>query len=55
MCCNFFIGQDLILFCKIEREYEVEGGALRSEAQMEVFRDTLDDCQLCDLGFQGSN
>jgi hypothetical protein len=58
MWCNFFIGPDLILililFCKIEREYEVKGGALRSKAQLEVFRDTLDDWQLCDLGFQGS-
>ena len=32
---------------------EKEGGADRSEREMDAFRDALDDCGLCDLGYKG--
>lgn len=41
-------------FNEIVDQAEKVGGPPRSERQMEQFRDTLESCQLNDLGFQGS-
>jgi hypothetical protein len=40
-------------FNEILEQSEKEGGALRSDAQMDFFRNTLEDCYLSDLGFRG--
>ncbi|GMI67709.1 hypothetical protein HRI_000440200 [Hibiscus trionum] len=34
--------------------FEKQGGRLRSERNMSQFREALDDCELCDLGFKGT-
>ncbi|GLT53633.1 hypothetical protein SLA2020_268910 [Shorea laevis] len=41
-------------FNEIVDQSEKVGGASRSEHQMELFHSTLDGCNLCDLGYQGS-
>jgi hypothetical protein len=41
-------------FNEIVNQSEKVGGASRSEHQMELFHSTLDGCNLCDLGYQGS-
>lgn len=41
-------------FNEIVAQGEKIGGAFRNEAQMECFWTTLGDCNLGDLGFQGS-
>lgn len=40
-------------FNDIVHQSEKQGAASRNEKQMEMFRNALEDCQLCDLGFQG--
>jgi exonuclease III len=40
-------------FNEILEQSEKEGGAQRREAQMDLFRNTLENCQLSDLGFIG--
>jgi hypothetical protein len=41
-------------FNEITNQSEKWGAAMRREAQMQNFKATLDECQLGDLGFQGS-
>jgi endonuclease/exonuclease/phosphatase family metal-dependent hydrolase len=41
-------------FNEISNLSEKVGGAIRNEAQMEAFRETLDKCQLRNLGYKGS-
>ena len=40
-------------FNEILFEFEKEGGAPKPQSQMDKFRETLEDCGLHDLGFQG--
>lgn len=40
-------------FNEIVHQLEKYGTTLRNEKQMESFRNALEDCQQCDLGFQG--
>lgn len=40
-------------FNEILEQFEKEGAALRGEAQMDGFRNALNECQLGDLGFNG--
>lgn len=41
-------------FKEITSLSEKEGGAVRSETQMDAFRETIDYCALCEMGFHGS-
>ena len=41
-------------FNEITAQFEKEGAALRRERQMEVFKETLEKCNLNDLGYMGS-
>lgn len=41
-------------FNEIVEQAEKRGAASRSIGQMDLFKQTLEDCQLCDLGFKGS-
>jgi hypothetical protein len=41
-------------FNEITDQHEKEGGNIRKESQMEKFREAIDNCSLCDLGFSGS-
>ena len=40
-------------FNEIIKQSEKLGGRLRPYAQMQIFRDALDECELMDLGFKG--
>jgi hypothetical protein len=40
-------------FNEITHQGEKYRAALRREGQMEEFRTTLEECQLCELGFEG--
>jgi hypothetical protein len=40
-------------FNEITHQYEKYGGVLRREGQMEEFRTVLEDCNLCELSFEG--
>ncbi|KAL0001323.1 hypothetical protein SO802_015104 [Lithocarpus litseifolius] len=40
-------------FNEIVKQSEKLGGRLKSYAQMQIFRDALDECELMDLGFKG--
>jgi hypothetical protein len=40
-------------FNEILYQHEKEGGVLRPQAQMDRFRETIADCELQDLGFEG--
>lgn len=42
-------------FNEILYSFEKEGGALRDERRMMAFREVLEDCELQDMGFMGSN
>ena len=41
-------------FNEITRQSEKLGGSIRSQAQMQLFRDVIDECGFMDLGFTGS-
>ncbi|KAL2929595.1 Vacuolar fusion protein CCZ1-like protein B [Bienertia sinuspersici] len=41
-------------FNEIICETEKEGGAVRRDSYMEAFREAIDDCGLCDLGYCGN-
>lgn len=43
------------VFNKVTRQSEKLGGKVRPHAQMQAFRDVLDDCGFLDLGFMGSD
>ena len=41
-------------FNELTRQSEKLGGSVRSQAQMQMFRDAIDECGFMDLGFTGS-